>query len=239
MEIFPAIDLKGGKVVRLFQGDYNQMTVYSDDPLKIVKEFIAKGATHLHIVDLDGAKDGTIENFDVIRKIVAQGDLFVEVGGGIRNEERIKSYLDIGVNRVILGTVAVKNFSFVEEMTKKYGNAIAVGVDAKDGMVAINGWCDVTDVSSVAFCKKCRDAGVSTIIYTDISKDGALEGTNLEIYNELNKIENLDIVASGGVTFLEEIKILAKNKTYAAIVGKAIYVGKLELADCIKYAEEE
>ena len=234
MEIFPAIDLYNGQAVRLFQGDYNQMTVYEKKAVNMVDIFKKQGATNLHVVDLNGAKEGTIANYETIKEIVNTKNLFIEVGGGIRDEERIKAYLDLGVNRVILGTIAVQNFDFVKEMVNKYGDAIAVGVDAKDGMVAINGWCEVTKISSVEFCKKCRDVGVKTIIYTDISKDGSLTGTNLEIYEELNKIENLDIVASGGVSFISEIEVLAKNNTYAAIVGKAIYENKLNLKECIE-----
>lgn len=160
MEIFPAIDLRNGQAVRLYQGDYDQMTVYSDDPLAIARGFAAAGAKNLHIVDLDGAKDGTLENFETISKLATESGLFCEVGGGIRNEERIKKYLDLGVGRVILGTVAVRDFDFVKRMVEKYGDKIAVGVDAKDGMVAVSGWLEVTDMPSVEFCRQCRDAGV-------------------------------------------------------------------------------
>ncbi len=229
MEIFPAIDIRGGKVVRLTEGDYDRMTVYSDSPCEIAKEFISKGATNLHVVDLDGAKDGTTANFETIKALCEFKELFIEVGGGIRNLERVKNYIDLGVDRVIIGTAAVKNYPFVEEAVALYGDKIAVGVDAKDGKVAVSGWLEVTDVNSVDFCKKLRDTGVKTVIYTDISKDGTLTGTNLEIYKELAKIENLDIVASGGITFEEEIVELAKMNNYAAIVGKAIYSGKLSL----------
>lgn len=229
MEIFPAIDIRSGKVVRLTEGDYDRMTVYSDSPEKIAEEFINKGAKNLHVVDLDGAKDGTTANFETIKALCKYKELFIEVGGGIRNIDRLKAYLDLGVDRTIIGTAAVKNYPFVEEAVSLYGDAVAVGVDAKDGKVAVGGWLEVTDIDSVEFCKKLRDTGVKTVIYTDISKDGTLTGTNLEIYKELAKIKGLDIVASGGITFEDEITQLAQMNTYAAIVGKAIYSGKLSL----------
>lgn len=229
MQIFPAIDIKDKKVVRLTFGDYDQIKTYADDPVVIAKNFLECGAKNLHVVDLDGAKDGKLANFDVIEKIAKNCGMFVEVGGGIRDEERIKKYIDCGVGRVILGTVAVENFAFVEQMAKKYGDKIAVGVDAKDGYVAIHGWKTITDVKSVDFCTKLRDAGVKTVIYTDISKDGALSGTNLQVYGELAKIDGLDVVASGGITFYDEIKSLKNMGTYGAILGKALYEGKLDL----------
>ena len=237
MEIFPATDIIGGKVVRLVKGDYNQMTVYADSPAEMAEEFIKSGARNLHIVDLDGAKSGSPENFEKIREVAKIEGLFTEVGGGIRNEERIESYLSLGVNRVILGTAAVKDYPFLERAVKKYGEAIAVGVDAKNGRVAVGGWLETTDISSVEFCKKLRDTGVKTVIYTDISKDGMLSGTNLEVFALLNKIEGLNIVASGGVTFEDEIKALRDMNIYAAIVGKAVYEKKLDLARVIKIAD--
>ena len=236
MEIFPAIDIRGGKVVRLTEGDYYRMTVYSDSPEKIAQEFLEKGAKNLHVVDLDGAKDGTTANFEVIKALCKYDELFIEVGGGIRDIDRLKAYLDLGVNRTIIGTAAVKNYSFVEKAVELYGDAVAVGVDAKDGKVAVSGWLEVTDVGSVDFCKKLRDTGVKTVIYTDISKDGTLTGTNLEIYKELAKIDGLDIVASGGITFENEITELAKMNTYGAIVGKAIYSGRLSLERVLELA---
>ena len=234
MIIFPAIDISGGNVVRLYQGDYDKMTIYDAEPWKIAEKFKSCGATHLHVVDLDGAKEGSTVNFPAIEKIVSQTDMFVEVGGGIRDEERIKAYADIGVSRVILGTVAVKNPNFVAEMASKYGDLIAVGVDAKDGFVATHGWTKVSDEPSVDFCRRMHDMGVSTIIYTDISKDGAESGTNLQIYGELAKIKGLNIVASGGITFYDEIEVLSKAGTYGAILGKALYTGKLDLAKAIE-----
>lgn len=239
MEIFPAIDIRNGNVVRLTEGDYNRMTVYGSSPLEMAETFIKKGAKNLHMVDLDGAKDGAPVNFDVIKSVAETGKLFTEVGGGIRDEKRIEDYLSLGVNRVILGTVAVRNFKFVEESVKKYGDKIAVGVDARDGKVAVSGWLETTEIDSLDFCRKLLDAGVKTVIYTDISKDGTLSGTNLEIYEKLSEIKGLDVIASGGITFEDEIKKLAEMNTYGAIVGKAVYAGKLDLERVLKIAKGE
>ena len=236
MQIFPATDILGGKVVRLTKGDYDAVKIYADSPYEMAQQFIKAGAVNLHMVDLDGAKDGTPVNFEAIREAAKIKELFIEVGGGIRDEARIEAYLELGVKRVILGTAAVKNYPFVESSVKKYGDAIAVGVDAKNGLVAINGWLETTDVSSVDFCKKLRDSGVKTVIYTDISKDGMLNGTNLEVYAQLSQIEGLDIVASGGITFEDEIKALRDMNIYGAIVGKAVYENKLDLERVIKIA---
>lgn len=237
MEIFPAIDLRGGKVVRLTQGDYEQMVVYSQDPLQIAAQFKAQGAKNLHIVDLDGAKDGRLVNFDTIKNLMAQGGLFVQVGGGIRDEKRICQYLELGVNRVILGTVAVTDFAFLQLMVNKYQEKIAVGVDAKNGFVAINGWKEITDIPALDFCHKLADIRVKTVIYTDIAKDGVLSGTNLEVYRSLSNI-NLDIVASGGISFESEIRELKNMNIYAAIVGKAIYTNTLDLQKIIALAND-
>jgi len=234
MQLFPAIDIRDKKVVRLTFGDYDQMKVYADDPVQIAKNFAECGAKNMHVVDLDGAKDGNLANFDVIANIVKNCGLFVEVGGGIRDEERIKKYIDCGVGRVILGTVAVENFAFVEQMAKKYGDKIAVGVDAKDGYVAIHGWKTVTDVPSLDFCKKLRDVGVKTVIYTDISKDGGMAGTNLQVYEELAKIDGLDVVASGGITFYDELTKLDEMGIYGAILGKALYEGVIDLKKVVE-----
>jgi len=236
MKLFPAIDLRDGKAVRLYQGDYDQMTVYHEDPVSVARQFKKAGASNLHVVDLDGAKDGKLVNFDTIKAIVEEGGLFVEVGGGIRDEERIRQYLDLGVGRVILGTVAVTNFPFLCEMVGKYGEKIAVGVDAKDGYVAINGWKTVTDTESYAFCEKLRDVGVKCVIYTDISKDGGLQGTNMEAYRKLSQIEGLEITASGGISFLHEIETL-RDLVDSAILGKAIYTGALDLETAIAVGE--
>lgn len=233
MQIFPATDILGGKVVRLTKGDYNQVKIYADSPAEMAMQFMKDGATNLHIVDLDGAKDGLPVNYDAIRKAAEIEGLFIEVGGGIRNMQRIEDYLNLGVKRVILGTAAIRNYPFVEEAVKEFGNAIAVGVDAKEGFVAVNGWQETTNVNSVEFCKKLRNSGVSTVIYTDISKDGMLSGTNLEIYKELSEIKGLDIVASGGITFADELRTLNEMGIYGAIVGKAVYEGKLSLKEAL------
>lgn len=233
MQIFPATDILGGKVVRLTKGDYNQVKIYADSPAEMALEFMKDGATNLHMVDLDGAKDGAPVNFDAIREAAKIKGLYIEVGGGIRNMQRIEDYLSLGVKRVILGTAAIRNYPFVEEAVKEFGSAVAVGVDAKEGFVAVSGWQETTNVNSVEFCKKLRDTGVSTVIYTDISKDGMLSGTNLEIYKELSEIQGLDIVASGGITFADEIKTLNEMGIYGAIVGKAVYEGKLSLKDAL------
>ena len=237
MQIFPATDILGGKVVRLTKGDYNQVKIYADSPAEMALEFMKDGATNLHMVDLDGAKDGAPVNFEAIREAAKIKDLFIEVGGGIRDMKRVEDYLSLGVKRVILGTAAIRNYPFVEEAVKEFGNAIAVGVDAKEGFVAVSGWQETTSVKSVEFCKKLCDTGVATVIYTDISKDGMLSGTNLEVYSELSEIKGLDIVASGGITFVNEIEKLRDMNIYGAIVGKAVYEGKLSLKDALKAAE--
>ena len=237
MQIFPAIDLRGGQVVRLYQGDYDQETVYAADPCAVARDFLAAGARYLHVVDLDGARDGTLANFETIAALVRQGGLYIEVGGGIRTEERIRRYLDLGVDRCILGTIAVKDFAFTERMAKTYGEHIAVGVDARDGFVAVNGWKEISQERGVDFCRRLRDAGVKTVIYTDISRDGAEQGTNLDLYRELAGIEGLDITASGGVSSIEELRELQAIGTKAAILGKALYTGRLDLKTVIEEVE--
>ncbi len=234
MEIYPAIDLKDGKAVRLTQGDYNKMDVYSNDPVSVALHFKSCNATNLHLVDLDGAKDGNTKNFDSIKNIIESSGLFTQVGGGIRNLDRIEQYLNCGVSRAILGSVAVENFNVVEDAVKKFGDKIAVGVDAKEGKVAIHGWKVVTDTDSIEFCMKLQDSGVKTIIYTDISKDGTLQGTNLNIYEKLALIKGLNVIASGGITFYEEIDKLKSFNIYGAILGKALYTGRLDLAEVIE-----
>ncbi len=237
MNIFPAIDLIDGKAVRLFKGDYDQKTVYSDSPLDVAKSFEKAGAEFLHIVDLDGAKEGTSPNFEVIKEIIKNTSLKVEVGGGIRTEEIIKKYIDIGVMRVILGTVAVKNPEFAKNMIKKYGDKIAVGIDILNGYVAIHGWTEVSKVTCDEIFKEFQDYGVKTVICTDISKDGAMQGTNLELYSHLKQSFSMDIVASGGVSDIENIKALAKIGVYGAIVGKALYVGSVDLKEALEVAK--
>lgn len=236
MIIFPAIDLRGGKVVRLHQGDYDQMTVYSEDPLAVARTFKEAGATHLHLVDLDGARGGNPENFKVVERLIQSSGLEVQVGGGIRNRERIETYLNLGAKRVILGTAAVTDPTFLMEMVASFGEAIAVGVDVKDGMAAINGWEKTTAINGVEFCKTLTEIGVKTVIYTDIAKDGGMQGTNLEVYRELAQIQGLNVIASGGISFEEEIVEL-KDLVYGAILGKALYGGILDLANAIRLAE--
>lgn len=238
MIIYPAIDLRGGKAVRLTKGDYDQMKVYDDDPASVARGFRAAGATHLHVVDLDGARLGVPQNAETIRALTDVG-LFTEVGGGIRDEARVREYLDSGVARVILGTVAVRDFGFVERMVEKYGEKIAVGVDAKDGFVAVSGWEETTQLSGVDFCRKLRDAGVKTVIYTDIGRDGCLAGANIPLYEELNGIEGLDVIASGGVSFESDVAALAKMRIHGVIIGKALYEGKLDLGRCLSLAKGE
>ena len=237
MYILPAIDLKNGEVVRLVEGDYNNKTTYFKDPLEVLDFFVESGSEYLHIVDLDGASDGETINFKTIEKIIKRCSLFVEVGGGIRNEDTIKRYLDIGVKRTILGTAAVENLDFTESMINRYKENIAVSIDSRDRMIAIKGWKEINRQDSVEFCIKLDKMGIDTIIYTDISKDGKLSGTNLEIYKELREKLSCNIIASGGVTFEEEIIKLRDMNINGAIVGKAIYEGKMELKNIINIAK--
>ncbi len=237
MLIFPAIDLYDKKAVRLFKGDYNQMTVYSDNPLEVAKGFKAAGAEYIHMVDLEGAKDGTTPNFDVVASVAKESGLKVEIGGGIRNEETVKKYIDAGVMRVILGTAALNDRQFLESVCKKYGDKIAVGADLKDGQVAVKGWLETSNVSGMDFLSKMQVLGVKTVICTDISRDGAMRGTNRELYRELSEKFSMDIVASGGVSTLDDIKALREMDLYGAIVGKAIYTGDIDLKEAIEVAK--
>ena len=234
MDLFPAIDLRGGKAVRLYQGDYDRMTVYNADPAAQARAFVEAGAKFLHVVDLDGAKDNTTANMDTIAAIAKQGGLYMEVGGGIRDEERIRRYLDLGVDRCILGTVAVKNFRFAADMAQKYGDKIAVGVDMKDGFVAVNGWKEVTPEPGVDFCRRCAAAGVRAVIATDISRDGTLQGTNMDLYRELLTIPGLRVTASGGIAAMAELETLQGMGCHAAILGKSIYTGAIDLAEAVR-----
>ena len=231
MKLFPAIDLYEGKAVRLYKGDYTQMTVYSDDPASIATDFAASGATCIHIVDLEGAKSGTTPNFDTVCKIKATSGLFCEVGGGIRSMDVIDKYLSAGIDRVILGTAAVGNLDFVKSAVDKYGERIAVGADLKDGYVAVKGWIEKTDLSCEDFFRQMQDVGVKTVICTDISKDGAMMGTNLELYRTLSQKFSMQIVASGGVSSLEDVKRLSEIGLYGAIIGKAYYTGAINLKE--------
>lgn len=237
MLIYPAIDLFEGKAVRLFKGDYKQMTVYSENPPEIAENFASKGATHMHIVDLEGAKDGTTPNFETVLRIKQTSGLFCEVGGGIRSMETIDRYLSNGIDRVILGTAAVTEAGFVEKAVNAYGERIAVGIDIKDGMVAIKGWTEKSDLTAFNFCKRMQDIGVKTLICTDISKDGAMKGTNHELYSELMRRFDMNIIASGGVSGIEDIKRLRKENLYGAIIGKAYYIGAIDLSQAIEVAK--
>lgn len=237
MLIFPAIDLYGGKAVRLYKGDYAQMTVYSNDPLSVARAFEKAGATHIHLVDLEGAKDGTTPNLETVRTIAWETDLFCEIGGGIRNMETVVSYFSAGVDRVILGTAAVTDEEFLRAAVERFGEKIAVGVDIKDGKVAIRGWTETSELDAFTFCEKLQTIGVKTVICTDISKDGAMMGTNHELYRSLSEKFSLDIVASGGVSTLDDVKRLAAQKLYGAIIGKAYYTGAIDLAEAIEVAK--
>ena len=236
MQIFPAIDLYEGKAVRLFKGDYAQKTVYSENPVEVARDFKAAGATHIHLVDLEGAKSGVPENLETIQRIIAETDLFVEVGGGIRNMETVEIYLSAGVNRVILGTAAVTDPAFLEAALAKYGEKIAVGVDLKDGFVAIKGWTETSDLTADAFFSKMEALGVKTIICTDISRDGAMKGTNRELYKELSSRYAIDLIASGGASSLEDVRALAAMNLHGAIIGKAYYIGAIDLKEAIEVA---
>ena len=236
MNIFPAIDIIDGKAVRLERGDYAKMTVYSDSPVDVAKSFEAVGARYLHVVDLEGAKDGTTPNLDVIVKIIAETSLKVEVGGGIRSHEVLDAYINAGVYRVILGTAAVSDPEFLSKALSKYGEKIAVGVDLAGGMVAIKGWREVSSISCMDFFEKLQNLGVKTVICTDISKDGLLGGTNVELYRELSGKFSIDIIASGGVSSVEDVRKLKEMNLYGAILGKAIYAKKIDLGEALSVA---
>ena len=238
MLVFPAIDLYEGKAVRLFKGDYAQMTVYNENPLAVAEDFKRAGATCLHVVDLEGAKSGETPNIDTVTALSALEGLFVEVGGGIRSMEVVDRYLAAGVDRVILGTAAVKDEAFLREAVAKYGERIAVGVDIKDGMVAIKGWVEKSTENAFDFCEKMQRMGVKTLICTDISRDGAMRGANHALYRELSCRFDMQIVASGGVSSMADVTALADMGLYGAIVGKAYYTGAIDLAAAIKEASK-
>ena len=237
MILFPAIDLYVGQAVRLYQGDYRQMTVYSPDPAALAQKFAATGATHIHLLDLEGARDGTTPNLQLIRRIAAETGLFVEVGGGIRNMDIARAYLENGVSRVILGTAAVTDPDFLQNALDTWGERVAVGADLRDGQVAIRGWQQTSDEGAQAFFDRMQGLGVSTMICTDISRDGAMRGANLELYRSLAKRQGLQIVASGGVSSLDDIKALREMNLYGAILGKAYYTGAVDLADALEAAK--
>ncbi len=237
MKIFPAIDLYGGKAVRLFKGDYEQMTVYSNNPLEVAKKFESMGADCLHLVDLEGAKIGTPANLDTIKKIVSETDLFTEVGGGIRNISVAKQYIDCGVDRIILGTAAVTDEEFLREAIALFGKKVAVGVDLKDGFVAIKGWTEKSQISADEFMSKMQSFGVNTVIVTDISRDGAMQGSNNDLYKNLSDKYSVNITASGGVSTIEDIKTLKSMGLYGAIIGKAYYIGAVDLREACEVAK--
>lgn len=237
MLIFPAIDLCGGKAVRLYKGDYNEMTVYSERPWEIAADFERCGAKWIHIVDLEGAKSGGTPNIDTIKKIVGSTKLSAEVGGGIRSLEVIEKYIGAGVSRVILGTAAVTDETFLKTAAEKYGDRIAVGVDIKDGYVAIRGWTEKSEFECFEFCEKMQSLGISTLICTDISKDGAMMGTNHELYRELSERFGMNIIASGGVSSLEDVKKLRALDIYGAIIGKAYYTGAIKIYEAVEAAK--
>lgn len=238
MRLFPAIDLFDKKAVRLYKGNYNEMTVYSNDPCSVALDFKAAGAGFIHVVDLEGAKDGTTPNISVVSDITQKTGLFVEVGGGIRSMEVLDRYFSAGVSRAIIGTAAVTDESFLRAAIEKYGQKIAVGADVKDGFIAIKGWVEKSEFTLDAFFDKMQGMGVKTVICTDISKDGAMRGTNLALYKELSKKYSMDIIASGGVSSLEDVKALSDMDIYGAIIGKAYYTGAIDLEKALEIAND-
>lgn len=237
MIIFPAIDLYEKKAVRLLKGDYNKMTVYSDNPVEVAVDFKNCGATHIHMVDLEGARFGNSPNLSVVKDVVDETGLFVEIGGGIRSIETVEKYIDAGVGRVILGTAAVENEEFLKNAVSVYGDKIAVGADVKDGYIAIKGWTEKSAYTLSDFCKKMQDIGVSYMICTDISKDGAMCGTNRQMYKTLSETIGMNITASGGVSSLDDVFALKEMNLYGAIIGKAYYTGAVDLKEAIKITE--
>lgn len=239
MILFPAIDIKDNKCVRLVQGKFDNMNVYSDDPVEMAKRWEGMGAEYLHVVDLDGAKNEGFQNRKSIEKIAKGIKIPMQTGGGIRSEERIKNLIDIGVKRVIVGTMAIENQNLLKELTKIYKEKIAVSIDAYKGKVAVRGWQSVGDTDSVDICKFLEEIGIKTIVYTDISKDGMLSGPNFDIYEELSNKTNLDIIASGGVTTISDIEKLNKMNMYGAIIGKALYDNKLDFKEALRAIEKQ
>ena len=238
MKIFPAIDLYDGKAVRLYKGDYAQMTVYSENPVEIALDFKKQGAKYMHVVDLEGAKTGDTPSLETIKKLVQSADMFIEVGGGVRSLEVVEKYLSIGVNRVILGTAAVTDTEFLKEAVSRYKEKIAVGVDIKDGFVAIKGWTEKSKLNAFDFLRQLEKIGVKTIICTDISKDGAMQGANYELYKKLKEELSMDFIASGGVSDIEDVKILSSYNLYGAIIGKAYYTGAISIKQAIEVAND-
>ena len=237
MNIFPAIDLFDKKAVRLYKGDYAQMTVYNENPVSVAKDFEEKGAKYIHVVDLEGAKKGEPAHLDVVKKIAEETQLFIEIGGGIRDMKTVEEYLSVGANRIILGTAAVTDEAFLRAAIEKYGDKIAVGADIADGRIAIKGWVEKSEYTTDAFFEKMQALGVKTVICTDIFKDGAMKGTNRALYKELSEKYTIDIIASGGVSTIEDIQALSKMNIYGAIIGKAYYIGAIDLKQAIEVAK--
>ena len=234
MILLPAIDLYGKKAVRLLRGAYEDMTVYSDNPIEIARDFEAQGASYIHMVDLEGAKDGTTPNLEIVKQVAEETGLFVEVGGGIRRMETVQAYLSCGVSRVILGTAAVTDEAFLRRAVDTYGERIAVGADVRDGRVAIKGWLEQSAFTLEAFLQRMQQIGVQNIICTDISRDGAMRGANLQLYRDLSRRFSLDITASGGVSTLEDVRSLREMNLYGAIIGKAYYTGAFVLKEALE-----
>ena len=237
MILFPAIDLYEGKAVRLYKGDYANMTVYSENPIEIARDFEASGCTHIHMVDLEGARDGNTPNIGIVSQVARETGLFVEIGGGIRSMDTVKRYFDAGVQRVILGTAAVKDPAFLEAAVAAYSSAIAVGADVKDGFIAIKGWLEKSELSLEVFLERMQSLGFRNVICTDISRDGAMKGTNLGLYQLLANQFSMDITASGGVSSLEDVKALRAMELYGAIIGKAYYTGAIDLRQALEVAK--
>ena len=237
MKIFPAIDLIDGKAVRLYKGDYDKKTVFNDNPVNVAMSFKDNGAEYIHIVDLDGAKSGNTPNFELVKNIKNNSGLYCEIGGGIRDNDCIAKYLDNGIDRVILGTIAVTNLDFVSAAVSRYGNKIAVGADIRDGYISIKGWTEQSSITTDSFFKNMLDIGVDCIICTDISRDGAMKGTNVELYSYLKSKYPINITASGGVSTITDVKRLKEIDLYGAIIGKAWYTGAINLTDAIKVAK--
>ncbi len=237
MRIFPAIDLYDGKAVRLYKGNYAEMTVYSEDPVSVAKEFEKLGAKHIHVVDLEGAKTGVPAHLNVVERIAQETELFIEIGGGIRDMETVEKYFSVGADRVILGTAAVTDEAFLRAALQAYGDKIAVGADIADGRIAIKGWIEKSQYTTDEFFEKLQALGVKTVICTDISKDGAMRGTNRALYKELGEKYSIQIIASGGVSSIEDVKALADMDAYGAIIGKAYYIGAIDLREAIEVAK--
>lgn len=239
MKLFPAIDIREGRAVRLLRGDYAAMTVYSEDPAAVARSFAQAGAEFIHIVDLDGAKSGGTPNLELIGRIIAESGLKAEVGGGIRDTEAVKKYLELGVSRVIIGTAAVKNPEFLKEALERWGSAVAVGVDEREGVAAVQGWTESGGIDCFALCEKLQNAGVKTVICTDISKDGAMQGPNIELYRELKRRFTMEVIASGGVSALDDLTRLREAGADGAILGKSLYTGSIDLGEALRRFSEE